>query len=92
MLSIFLALTIPYYREKVKAPVFHHLGLYAFSRNFLLQYAQLSPTPLETCEGLEQLRVLEHGYRIRVCYTETQVIEVNTPEDLSLAQQLVAQR
>ena len=83
---------IPYYREKVKAPVFHHLGLYAFSRNFLLQYAQLSPTPLETCEGLEQVRVLEHGYRIRVCYTETQVIEVNTPEDLSLAQQLAAQR
>jgi 3-deoxy-manno-octulosonate cytidylyltransferase (CMP-KDO synthetase) len=80
---------IPFYRNSGLAPVFHHLGLYAFDRNFLAKYAQLEPTPLEHCEGLEQLRVLEHGYKIRVCYTQTSVVEVNTPEDLLLAQSLV---
>ncbi|MEC4984352.1 MAG: 3-deoxy-manno-octulosonate cytidylyltransferase [Oscillatoria sp. PMC 1068.18] len=81
---------IPYYRNAGKAPVGHHLGLYAFRRDFLTKYAQLEPTPLEHCEGLEQLRVLEHGYSIRVCQTAKAVIEVNTPEDLDLAQKLVA--
>lgn len=82
--------SIPYYRQPGKAPVFHHLGLYAFRREFLTTYARLPPTPLEECEALEQLRVLEHGYRIRVCQTETSVLEVNTPEDLRQAQLLVA--
>jgi 3-deoxy-manno-octulosonate cytidylyltransferase (CMP-KDO synthetase) len=64
------------------------LGLYAFERQFLTQYAQLSPTPLEQCEGLEQLRVLEHGFKIRVCLTEKAVMEINTPEDLLKASEL----
>lgn len=77
---------IPYYRNTGAAPVFHHLGLYAFGQDFLAQYTQLSPTPLENCEGLEQLRVLEHGFSIRVCLTEKAVPEINTPEDLAQAQ------
>jgi 3-deoxy-manno-octulosonate cytidylyltransferase (CMP-KDO synthetase) len=81
---------IPYFRNSLPAPVFHHLGLYAFSRSFLMQYAQLEPTPLEACEGLEQLRVLEHGFTIRVCQTETPVLEINTPEDLIQAKQRLA--
>lgn len=76
---------IPYYRYHGSAPVYHHLGLYAFRRDFLTQYATLTPTPLEYCEGLEQLRVLEHGYSIVVCQTETKVLEINTPEDLEIA-------
>ncbi|MCZ6875653.1 MAG: 3-deoxy-manno-octulosonate cytidylyltransferase [bacterium] len=83
---------IPYYRNPGSAPVFHHLGLYAFRRDFLLQYAQLTPTPLEHCEGLEQLRVLEHGYTITVCPTETAVPEVNTPAELEQAQAFIAKR
>ncbi len=76
---------IPYYRNSIEAPVFQHLGLYAFRRDFLTKYAQLTPTPLEQCEGLEQLRVLEHGFAIRVCQTEKAVLEINTPEDLAKA-------
>ncbi|PSB04140.1 3-deoxy-manno-octulosonate cytidylyltransferase [Merismopedia glauca CCAP 1448/3] len=82
---------IPFYRNSGEAPVYQHLGLYAFSRDFLVKYAQLPPTPLEHCEGLEQLRVLEHGYKIRVCYSSMSVVEVNTPEDLAVAQLLVEQ-
>lgn len=77
---------IPYYRNKITAPVFHHLGLYAFQRAFLQHYTQLQPTPLEQCEGLEQLRVLEHGHRIFVGQTPTPILEINTPEDHVAAQ------
>lgn len=81
---------IPYYRHPGSAPVFHHLGLYAFRQDFLATYAQLTPTPLEHCEGLEQLRVLENGYSIHVCQTEKLVIEINTPTDLLQAQSFIA--
>lgn len=76
---------IPYYRTPGPAPVLHHLGLYAFTKAFLGVYQTLVPTPLELCEGLEQLRVLEHGYRIRVSRTDAPAIEVNTPADLVAA-------
>ena len=82
---------IPYFRTRLAAPVYHHLGLYAFRADFLATYTQLAATPLEQCESLEQLRVLEHGYSIRVCQTETAIIEINTPEDLTSAQALIKQ-
>ncbi|MGD1921465.1 MAG: 3-deoxy-manno-octulosonate cytidylyltransferase [Pleurocapsa sp.] len=80
---------IPFYRNPTEVPVFHHLGLYAFRQDFLETYTQLPSTPVEQCEGLEQLRVLEHGYTIRVCQTAKGVVEVNTAEDLIKAQNLV---
>lgn len=79
---------IPYYRNFCPVPVFHHLGLYAFRKDFLADYAKLTPTPLEHCEGLEQLRVLEHGFSIQVCHVENMVIEINTPDDLAKANSL----
>lgn len=80
---------IPFYRNPIEVPVYHHLGLYAFRQDFLETYTQLPATPIEQCEGLEQLRVLEHGYTIRVCQTAKAVVEVNTAEDLVKAQELV---
>jgi 3-deoxy-manno-octulosonate cytidylyltransferase (CMP-KDO synthetase) len=70
----------------------HHLGLYAFTRDTVLRFPALPPTPLEGQERLEQLRALEHGIRIKVCDTERPVLEVNTPEDLEAAEQLVRER
>lgn len=77
---------IPYFREQVAVPVYHHMGLYAFRYDFLLKYETLTPTPLGQAESLEQLRVLEHGYRIRVCLTEGRTLEINTPEEYEAAQ------
>jgi len=77
--------SIPYYRERHAVPVYHHLGLYAFRRSFLAVYAGLPSTPLEKCEQLEQLRVLEHGYAIRVVPIVGTGVEVNTPADLDRA-------
>lgn len=83
---------IPYFRNSSNAPVYHHLGLYAFRQDFLVRYASLTQTPLEACEGLEQLRVLEHGYTIAVCQTESAVPEINTPDDLHRSQSFITKK
>ena len=62
---------------------FRHIGLYAYRRAFLLELAALPQTPLERAESLEQLRALEHGYRIQTVETQSESIEVDTPEDLA---------
>ncbi|HEY5973414.1 MAG TPA: 3-deoxy-manno-octulosonate cytidylyltransferase [Geobacteraceae bacterium] len=61
---------------------YKHVGLYVYRREFLLQFAQMSPTYLELAEKLEQLRVLENGYRLKVVETEYSSIGVDTPGDL----------
>lgn len=80
---------IPYYRTDHQAPVYNHMGLYAFRRDFLLLYKTLPQTPLELTESLEQLRAMEHGYKIRVCFTDEKTLEINTPEEYEQAQSFV---
>jgi 3-deoxy-manno-octulosonate cytidylyltransferase (CMP-KDO synthetase) len=68
-----------------------HIGLYGYRRTFLLKFAMLSQTPLERTESLEQLRALEHGYRIQTVETRFDSIGVDTPEDLErVRRQLLA--
>jgi 3-deoxy-manno-octulosonate cytidylyltransferase (CMP-KDO synthetase) len=66
-----------------------HTGLYAYRRDFLLTYAKLPPTPLEQSEMLEQMRALEHGYRIKVVAVAHRSIGVDTPEDLKLVRRMI---
>jgi 3-deoxy-manno-octulosonate cytidylyltransferase (CMP-KDO synthetase) len=61
---------------------FLHIGLYAYRVCFLKEFTKLDPTPLERAERLEQLRALEHGYRIRVVEVESESWGIDTPEDL----------
>ena len=74
---------LPYPRVPHGRPVYKHIGIYAYKRDFLLRYAQMEPTPLEQTESLEQLRALENGYRIRVIETDRRFVGVDTPEDLA---------
>jgi 3-deoxy-manno-octulosonate cytidylyltransferase (CMP-KDO synthetase) len=68
-----------------------HVGLYAFRRSALLRFAALSPAPLERAEGLEQLRALHHGLRIRVVpIVGPDNVAVDTPEDLVRVRELMA--
>ena len=71
---------IPFDRDGVGAPPLKHPGLYAYRRDFLLEYVKLEPTPLEQTEQLEQLRAIEHGYRIAVIKTVVRHHGVDTPE------------
>ena len=66
-----------------------HVGLYVYRREFLLEYPQLQATPLERQECLEQLRALEHGYRIRVAKTDLLGQGVDTPEDLERVKEII---
>lgn len=85
--------SIPFRRKHVEnLPVYHHMGLYAFSNSFLKQYVKFPATPLEQSEQLEQLRALENGTRIRVAVIDQPIIEVNTPEDLLVANEEMARR
>jgi 3-deoxy-manno-octulosonate cytidylyltransferase (CMP-KDO synthetase) len=82
---------IPHPRNQVPGQIFYkHIGIYAYRRDFLLKYAALPPTPLEKAESLEQLRALEHGYRIKVLKTEFASVGVDTPEDLERVNAIIA--
>lgn len=81
---------IPFPRQPDGAPVRQHIGLYVYRRSFLRTFASLPPTPLERTEALEQLRVLEHGYRIRMVEVAHAPIGVDTPEDLERVRRLLA--
>jgi len=71
---------------------FKHIGLYGYRRTFLLKFATLAQTPLERTESLEQLRALEHGYRIQTVETRYDSVGVDTPEDLErVRRQLMAE-
>lgn len=71
-------------------PYFKHLGLYVYTRAFLLRFPALPPTPGEERERLEQLRILENGVPIKVVETQYDSVGVDTPEDLARAEALLA--
>ena len=73
---------IPYVRAGTERPWLRHVGLYAFRREFLLEFASWSPGVLERLEGLEQLRTLERGHSIRVLRARGHYHGVDTPEDV----------
>lgn len=74
---------IPYNRDlRNDVKYFKHIGIYGYRKDFLKEYVKMSSTSLETVENLEQLRVLENGYKIRVRETSYDSIGVDIPEDI----------
>lgn len=73
-----------------EGPWLQHIGLYGFTRTALEALVQLSPTPLEMREKLEQLRWLDHGWRIDVATTTHLTPSIDTPEDLAAIEGLIA--
>ena len=81
---------IPYFRTAPAGPFYRHVGIYGFRRDFLFTYPSLPPTPLSEAESLEQLRVLEHGYAMKVGVTKGRCgPSVDTPEDLEAVRAIV---
>jgi 3-deoxy-manno-octulosonate cytidylyltransferase (CMP-KDO synthetase) len=68
---------------------FRHLGIYGYTKEFLLSYSKMEPTYLERLEKLEQLRVLENGYKIKMIETSYNSIGIDTKEDYIKAQELL---
>lgn len=61
---------------------FKHVGMYVFRKDFLLSYAAMPESSLEKAERLEQLRILERGYRIKVGITKHDSLPIDTPDDV----------
>ena len=69
-----------------------HLGIYGYRSDILGKLVRLSPTPLEECEKLEQLRALEHGIPIRVIRTTHRGIGVDTPDDAARVERILKKK
>ncbi|TDI13919.1 MAG: 3-deoxy-manno-octulosonate cytidylyltransferase [Acidobacteria bacterium] len=80
---------IPHRFRGAEAPRWSHVGVYAFRRRSLLEFAALPPSALEQEEGLEQLRALENGWTVQVLDAQGEFLEVNTPGDLERARQVL---
>jgi len=82
---------IPAQRDRAtSARYWQHVGLYAYRRDFLLEFASLPRTPAERAENLEQLRALEHGHRIRVAVVEGwRSVPVDVPADIARVEALL---
>jgi 3-deoxy-manno-octulosonate cytidylyltransferase (CMP-KDO synthetase) len=84
---------IPYYREESKAFCFwKHMGIYAYRKDFLKKFSQLPKSDLEDTEKLEQLRVLENGFKIRVIESLHESLGIDTEEDLKKAEKILSQK
>jgi 3-deoxy-manno-octulosonate cytidylyltransferase (CMP-KDO synthetase) len=87
---LFSRSVIPFHRNKeVSVPYYEHIGVYAFRRQALLDFTRWPVTPLEAAEKIECLRYLEHGISIKMVLTEYMGVEIDTPEDLLRAEQLL---
>lgn len=75
--------------ELERIPLFKQVCIIPFRRDLLLTYSQLEPTPLEQAESVDMLRLLEHGYKVRLIETEFETHAVDTPEDLAKVEELM---
>lgn len=83
---------IPYARNPRVAPVKKHIGIYAFRRDVLLEFAGWPIGPLEHAESLEQLRFLENGVRIYMAEGRGSEMAVDTPEQAEKVRQFLTRR
>ncbi|MBC2856547.1 MAG: 3-deoxy-manno-octulosonate cytidylyltransferase [Cetobacterium sp.] len=80
---------IPYPRELNMDNYYKHVGIYAYKREFVIEYSKMEATPLEKSESLEQLRVIENGYKIKVLETPYKVVGVDTAEELERVREII---
>lgn len=82
---------IPYFRDGLPKDFSYlkHLGIYGYQKDFLLKYVAWPPSVLENQEKLEQLRILERGYRIRVIETSHDTVSVDTIQDLQAVERVI---
>ena len=80
---------IPFPRTRQKFVIYKQIGLYAFRRPFLRRFVQMEQTDLELVEGIEFLRLLENGYRVRAVITQYNPVSVDTISDLKEVERIM---
>lgn len=80
---------IPYPRKENLNLYYKHVGIYGYKKSFIEKYIKMESTPLEESESLEQLRVLENGYKIKVLTTDYEVVGVDTIDELERVRDII---
>jgi len=82
---------IPYPRKETNYKVYEHIGIYGYRYSFLQKFVKLEDTPLSKIESLEQLKVLEYGYKLFVIETkyDYNALSIDTQEDLEEARKII---
>ncbi|MFK8138550.1 MAG: 3-deoxy-manno-octulosonate cytidylyltransferase [Bdellovibrionales bacterium] len=89
----FSRFALPFSREKMDLDTsVKHIGIYAYRKSFLKEFCQSEPSSIEMAEGLEQLRALYLGAKIKVVMVESDSWGVDTPEDILKIENILAQR
>ncbi|KAA0258187.1 3-deoxy-manno-octulosonate cytidylyltransferase [Deferribacter autotrophicus] len=80
---------IPFVRDSKDIKYKKHIGIYGFKKDFLMKFTELPESELENLEKLEQLRVIENGYKIKVIYTTYKSLSVDTKDDLQKVEEII---
>ena len=81
---------LPYPRNtEIQIPYYEHIGVYAFRKQALMDFTHWAMTPLEAAEKVECLRFLEHDIPMKMAITQYMGVEIDTPEDIIRAEQLM---
>jgi len=85
---------IPYPRQEMNFKVYEHIGIYGYRKSFLQGFVKLKDTPLSIIESLEQLKVLEYGYKLFIIETKYNynALSIDTQEDLEEARKIIEKR
>ncbi len=86
----FSRVAIPFHKQAGAGCYYKHIGLYSYTKDFLFTFVNLPRSFLEKTEGLEQLRALENGYKIKVLETSYKTVGIDTPEDLKRAEEVLS--
>lgn len=79
---LFTRSAVPYPKAALDYIIYKPIGVYAFKRDMLLDYGKLEMGPLEKAEEIELLRLVEHGYKIRIAEVTSETVAVDTYKDL----------
>jgi len=82
---------IPYSKNPNKINYYYHIGVYAYKTSFLYEFANLKNTKLEKTENLEQLKILEHGYKMKITIVDDMPISVDIFEDIKRVEKVLCQ-
>ena len=80
---------IPSRARTTNVPMYQQTGVIGFAKSFVHRFGALPRTPIEMAEGIDMLRVLEHGLKVRVVFTDRETIGVDTPADLARAERIL---
>lgn len=86
---LFSRSVIPYNRADIPVSYYHHIGVYAFRKQALMNFTKWPITPLEAAEKIECLRYLEHGIQLKMVVVDFKGVGIDTPQDLERAKQYI---